>query len=157
MRLRVASIWGPGSVHLEDARVSGMLRRYLPEYYLGLVLFGILGALGGVPALRDTFGENYANLVALLLAVCAAVAGASEAFPSRLWWVEYYAVVTLSVLIVIYGAAIALAGVVGGDLGRAAVGAEVYASAVLARWRVTDIARDRRVHGWRFHRPGVRR
>jgi hypothetical protein len=126
-----------------------MLRRYIPEYYTALVVFGVLGFLGGVPALRDTFGESYAQGVTLVLALAAMVAGAGAAFPSKLWRVEFWAVVVLICVIVAYGCAIAWAGVVGGDLGRGAVGVEIYASAVLARWRLQDIARDRQVHGWR--------
>jgi len=148
-RLAHHSIWGAGSVSTADARMSRMLRRYIPEYYAALVVFGTLGFLGGVPALRDTFGESYAQGVTLVLALAAAVAGAGAAFPAKLWRVEFWAVVVLICVIIAYGCAIAWAGVVGGDLGRGAVGVEIYASAVLARWRLQDIARDRQVHGWR--------
>jgi hypothetical protein len=143
------SIWGAGSVSAADARMGRMLRRYLPEYYGALVIFGVLGFFGGVPALRDTFGESYAQVVTLVLAVAAAAAGAGQAFPAQLWRVEFWAVSVLIGVIILYGVAIAFAGIIGGDLGRGAVGVEIYASAVLARWRLQDIARDRQVHGWR--------
>jgi hypothetical protein len=146
--LRTTSIWGPGSVAPDDARMGRMLRRYLPEYYAALVVFGVLGFFGGVPALRDTFGESYAQVVTLVLAVAAAAAGAGQAFPARLWRLEFWAVSVLIGVIILYGVAIAFAGIIGGDLGRGAVGVEIYASAVLARWRLQDIARDRQVHGW---------
>lgn len=147
-RLAHHSIWGAGSVSIADARMSRMLRRYLPEYYGALVVFGVLGFFGGVPALRDTFGESYAQVVTLILAIAAAAAGAGEALPAKLWRIEFWAVCVLMGVILLYGGAIAFAGVVGGDLGRGAVGVEIYASAVLARWRLQDIARDRQVHGW---------
>ena len=143
------SIWGSGSVSAADARMGQMLRRYLPEYYGALVTFGILGFFGGVPALRDTFGESYAQVVTLVLALAAATAGAGLAFPSKMWRLEFWAVAVLIGVIILYGVAIAVAGVLGGDLGRGAVGVEIYASAVLARWRLQDIARDRQVHGWK--------
>jgi hypothetical protein len=148
-RLAHHSIWGAGSVSTADARMGRMLRRYLPEYYGALVVFGVLGFFGGVPALRDTFGESYAQVVTLILAVAAATAGAGQAFPAKLWRLEFWAVSVLIGVIILYGVAIAFAGVIGGDLGRGAVGVEIYASAVLARWRLQDIARDRQVHGWR--------
>lgn len=148
-RLAHNSIWGARSVSVADARMGRMLRRYLPEYYGALVLFGVLGFFGGVPALRDTFGESYAQVVTLVLAVAAAAAGAGQAFPARLWRLEFWAVSVLIGVIILYGVAIAFAGIIGGDLGRGAVGVEIYASAVLARWRLQDIARDRQVHGWK--------
>ena len=147
-RLAHHSIWGAGSVSVADARMSRMLRRYLPEYYGALVVFGVLGFFGGVPALRDTFGESYAQIVTLVLAIAAAVAAVGETFPAKLWRVEFWGVAVLMGVIILYGVAIAIAGVVGGDLGRGAVGVEIYASAVLARWRLQDILRDRQVHGW---------
>ncbi|PZE66881.1 hypothetical protein [Curtobacterium sp. MCBD17_021] len=148
-RLAHHSIWGAGSVSTADARMSRMLRQYLPEYYLALIVFGGLGFIDGVPALRDTFGESYAQGVTLIIALAAAVAGAGEAFPARLWRIEFWAVAVLIGVVILYGFAIAFAGFIGGDLGRAAVGAIIYASAVLPRWRLQDIARDRQVHGWR--------
>lgn len=148
-RLAHNSIWGERSVSVGDARMGRMLRRYLPEYYGALVLFGVLGFFGGVPALRDTFGESYAQVVTLVLAAAAAAAAVGEAFPARLSRLEFWAVSVLIGVIILYGVAIAFAGVIGGDLGRGAVGVEIYASAVLARWRLQDIARDRQVHGWK--------
>lgn len=148
-QLKQHSIWGSRSVSVADARMGRMLRRYLPEFYGSLVVFGVLGFLGGVPALRDTFGESYAQVVTLIIAVAAAVAGAGQAFPARLWRVEFWAVAVLIGVVILYGVAIAFAGVIGGDLGRGAVGAIIYASAVLPRWRLQDIARDRQVHGWK--------
>lgn len=143
------SIWAGESVSVSDARMGRMLRRYLPEYYGALIVFGVLGFLGGVPALRDTFGESYAQGVTLIIAVAAAVAGVGQAFPARLWRIEFWAVAVLIGVVILYGFAIAFAGVISGDLGRGAVGAIIYASAVLPRWRLQDIARDRQVHGWK--------
>jgi hypothetical protein len=148
-RLAHHSIWGAGSVSVADARMSRMLRRYLPEYYGALVVFGILGFFGGVPALRDTFGESYAQGVTLVIAAAAAIAGAGEALPAKLWRVEFWAVSVLIGVVILYGVAIVAAGFISGDLGRGAVGAIIYASAVLPRWRLQDIARDRQVHGWK--------
>ena len=148
-RLAHNSIWGARSVSVSDARVGRMLRKYLPEYYGALVLFGVLGFLGGVPALRDTFGESYAQGVTLVIAAAAAVASVGEAFPARFWRIEFWAVSVLIGVVILYGVAIVAAGVISGDLGRGAVGAIIYASAVLPRWLLQDIARDRQVHGWK--------
>lgn len=148
-RLRSASIWGPDSVGPKDARLDRLLRRALPEFYMACALFGILGALGGIPALRDTFGESYAAGLGIAICAAALACGAGEAFPARLWRLEFYAAALLSGLILLYAAAVVVAGFLGGDAGRAAVAAAIYAMSVLPRWRITDVARDREVHGWR--------
>jgi hypothetical protein len=147
-RLRASSIWGPGNVSSDDARMRRMLRRALPEFYVATFLFGVLGVLGGVPALRQTFGEDYASLIGCVLAILAVVAGAGQAFPVRLWRVEFYAVSLLSVVVLLYAAAVLWAAFQELDLGRGAVAFAIYAMSVLPRWRITDIYRERTVHGW---------
>lgn len=147
-RLRDASIWGAGNVSTEDARVRRLLRRSLPEFYVATFLFGVLGVLGGVPALRQTFGENYAALIGCALAILSVVAGAGAAFPMRLWRVEFYAVSMLSVVVLLYAATVLWAAFQEIDFGRGAVAFAIYAMSVLPRWRITDIYRERKVHGW---------
>ena len=147
-RLQAASIWGPGNVSTEDARVRRLLQRSLPEFYIGCFFFGVLGVLGGVPALRQSFGEDYASLIGCVLAVLAIVAGAGAAFPARLWRVEFYAVSMLSVVVLLYAGAVLWAAFQELDLGRGAVAFAIYAMSVLPRWRITDIYRERKVHGW---------
>ena len=148
-RLRAASIWGPSNVSAEDARVARLLRRTLPEFYLATWAFGSLGVLGGVPALRDTFGEEYAQILGFAIASASLVALLGVAWPARLWRLEFYSVSLLSGLVLLYAAAVAIAGVTAEDVGRTAVAAAIYAISTLPRWRVTDIAREREVHGWR--------
>jgi hypothetical protein len=147
-RLGRASIWGAGSVSLEDARVERLLRRSLPEFYIACWAFGSLGVLGGVPALRQTFGEDFAVVLAFAIAAASLVCFVAEAFPARLWRVELYAVSMLGLLIIVYAATVTLAGFTTGDLGRSAVGAAIYAMSALPRWRRGDVARESRVHGW---------
>ena len=143
-----ATVWGRGAVSSEDARVARMLRRTLPEFYVACWAFGGLGVLGGVPALRQTFGEDYAVVLAAAIATAGLVSLVGLALPARMWRVEQWAVAMLTCLILLYAGAVALAGFTTGDLGRAGVGAAVYAMSALPRWRITDIARDRRIHGW---------
>jgi chromate transport protein ChrA len=148
-QLVARSIWRPGAVGPQDARLASMLQGYLPRFYVACALFGLLGAYGGIPALRDTFGEDSALALGLLLAVAAICAGAGEAFPDRLWRLEFFAVATLSWLILLYAAAVVIAGLLAGDAGRAAVGAAIYAMRILPQWRVRDVRADREVNGWR--------
>ncbi|MBP1241754.1 MULTISPECIES: hypothetical protein [unclassified Frigoribacterium] len=132
-----------------DARVSRLLRRTLPEFYVATWAFGSLGVLGGVPALRDTFGEEYAQILGFAIASASLVSLVGIAWPARLWRLEFYAVSLLSGLVLLYAAAVLFAGVTSNDVGRTAVAAAIYAISTLPRWRVTDIARERQVHGWR--------
>jgi hypothetical protein len=145
---QAVSIWAPDAVGVADLRLSRMLRRSLPEFYIACALFGILGSIGGVPALRDTFGEGSATVLGAILCIVSLAAGAGEAFPERLWRVEFYAAYTLAGLILLYSAAVVLAGLLAGDAGRAAVGAAIYAMAVLPRWRARDVRTDRERNGW---------
>lgn len=148
-KLRAKSIWGHGSVSVEDARLRTMLRHYLPEFYLATAAFGLLGFVGGVPALRQTFGNPYAEGLALLMAITAITCLIGAAFPERLWRVEFVAVSVLIGLVVIYALAVYAAGFVTADLGRSAVGAAIWAMSALPRWRRGDIVRDRVIHGWK--------
>jgi len=148
-RVIAASIWRPDAVGAKDKRLSSMLQGYLPRFYFACVLFGLLGAIGGIPALRDTFGEDFATTLGLAIAITAAAAGAGEAFPERLWRFEFFGAATLSGLIVLYAAAVVLAGLFAGDPGRAAVGAAIYAMQILPQWRFRDVRADREVNGWR--------
>lgn len=147
--LERASIWGAGSIGLQDARVARLLRRTIPEFYMACAIFGGLGAIGGIPALRQTFGESFATLIGIGIAASALVAGAGEAFPARLWRLEFYAAHVLSGMIILYAVAVLVASFTVVDVGRAAVSFAIYAMSSLVRWRVVDIARDRSVNGWR--------
>lgn len=147
-RLHAASIWGPGAIGPQDVRVERLLRRALPEFYMACAIFGVLGALGGIPALRQTFGEDYAAVLGFAIAGAALACGVGEAFPRRLWRVEFYGVALLSGLILLYAAAVVVAGFLGHDAGRAAVGAAIYAMDVLPRWRIVDVRADRERNGW---------
>ena len=148
-RLRAASIWGPGNVSAEDARVGDLLRSALPRFYFWTAAFGIGGFVGGVPALRDTFGATFAEVVAFLLALSAIACFVGVSFPARFWRWEFIASAVVTVLLIAYALAILIAGVVVADIGRLAVAFIIYAISALPRWRQRDIARDRRVHGWK--------
>ena len=148
-RLARASIWGPGSVSAEDARLSRLLRRTLPEFYIAMWVFGSLGVLGGVPALRQTFGQDYAIGLSFAIALVALVSFGGIALPARLWRFELYGAGALGGLLILYAIAVGIAGLTSGDLGRTAVAAAIYGMSALPRWRVTDVARERRVHGWK--------
>lgn len=144
-----ASIWGRESVSAEDARIAGLLRYALPAFDVFVILFGALGFVGGVPALRVTFSDTYAEVYSLVLAGTAAVCLAGIAFPAKLWRVEFVGKAFLFGLIVLYAGAVFIAGFDNADTGRAAVGAAILAMSCLPAWRLTDIERERRKHGWR--------
>jgi len=148
-RLRAASIWATGGSSAEDRRANRLRRRTLPEFYLATWAFGSFGVLGGVPALRQTFGEEYASVVGFLIASLSVLAFIGCAFPARLWRVEFHSVSVLAWLVVLYGLAILWAGVQSGDLGRTAVAAAVWGLSLLPRWRVTDLPRQRKANAWR--------
>jgi hypothetical protein len=147
-RARAASIWGPGNVGSGDARVARLLRRTIPEFYIAMWLFGSLGVLGRVPALRDTFGEDYAVVAGFAIATASLAALLGTGWPSRFWRIELYAVSLLSGLLLLYAGSVLLAAGSIGDLGRMAVAPAVFAMSTFTRWRITDIARERRKHGW---------
>jgi hypothetical protein len=148
-RLGSASIWGAGNVSPSDARLEDLLRSALPRFYGWTAAFGVGGFIGGVPALRDTFGATFAEAVALLLAIAAVACFVGVAFPARFWRWEFIASAFVTVLLIAYALAILVAGVAAGDIGRLAVAFIIYAISALPRWRQRDIARDRRVHGWK--------
>lgn len=148
-RLRAASIWATGGASAEDRRANRLRRRTIFEFYVATWAFGSLGVLGGVPALRQTFGEEYASIVGFLLATFSMAGFFGAAFPARWWRVEFYSVSILSGLVLLYALAVAWAGIHGQDLGRAAVAAAIFAMSALPRWRVTDLPRQRKVHAWR--------
>lgn len=148
-RTAAASIWGPGSVSPDDARLEDLLRSALPRFYFWTAAFGVGGFIGGVPALRDTFGATFAEAVALLLAVAAIACFIGVSFPARFWRWEFIASAFVTVLLIAYALAILVAGVTVGDVGRLAVAFIIYAISALPRWRQRDIARDRRVRGWK--------
>lgn len=147
-RLGAASIWGPNGVDESDDRVRHLLRVGLPAFDVFSVFFGIYGYLGGIPALRDSFGEAYAQTFGLMLSVTAFVCLIGIAFPNVLWRLEFGAKCFLLGLLLLYAGSVFVAGIVGGDVGRSGVGWAILAMTVLPTWRVSDIARDRRVHGW---------
>ncbi|MBK0296388.1 hypothetical protein IAE22_30345, partial [Bacillus sp. S34] len=60
-RLAEGSVWGDGAVSPKDARIEHMLRANLPRFDIAVLLFGVLGFFGGIPAIRDTFSEPYAQ------------------------------------------------------------------------------------------------
>jgi len=148
-RVARASIWARGSVSAEDARLSRLLRRTLPEFYIAMWAFGSLGVLGGVPALRQTFGQDYAIGLSFALAAASLACFAGIVLPARLSRFELYGAGALGGLLILYAIAVLIAGLTTGDLGRTAVAAAIYGMSTLPRWRVTDVARERRVHGWK--------
>jgi len=144
-----ASIWGPESVEAADDRLRFQLRVGLPVYDLLLITFGIFAAISGTPALKDTFGESYANSWGFLLAVAAAVALLGVSFPSQLWRVEFISKSLIIGLLVMYAGAVFVVGFfLSGDIGRAGVGFGVLAMAIPAVIRSADIIRDKELHGW---------
>ncbi|NII42100.1 ABC-type Fe3+ transport system permease subunit [Curtobacterium flaccumfaciens] len=148
-RLFAASIWGPTGVDAEDERVRWLLRVGLPLFDVFCIGFGVFGYAGGIPALRDSFGEGYAQSFGLTLSVTALVCLVGIAFPALLWRMEFCGKCLLLGLLMLYAVSVFLAGAVGGDLGRGGVGFAILAMAVVPAWRVSDIARDRVVHQWK--------
>lgn len=144
-----ASIWGPESVEQKDARVRTLLRVYLPLYDVLVVAFGIGGYFGGIPALRDVFDDRYAHAWSLTLAATAFACLVGAAWPASLWRLEFAGKWFLVALLLVYVGALALAGVIAGDLGRGVVGFLPLAAAVLPVFWAGDIAREREVHGWK--------
>ncbi|WIE65964.1 hypothetical protein DEI99_005345 [Curtobacterium sp. MCLR17_036] len=148
-RLLAASIWGPNGVDQSDDRVRWLLRVGLPGFDIFAICFGVWGYLGGIPALRDSFGEAYAQSFGLTLAATALVCLVGIAFPALLWRFEFWGKCFMLGLLLLYAASVFLAGITGGDIGRSGVGWAILAMAVLPAWRVTDIARDQEVHQWK--------
>lgn len=148
-RLHAASIWGPNGVDSTDDRVRWLLRVGLPLFDVFCVGFGVFGYLGGIPALRQSFGEQYAQSFGLTLAVTALVCLVGVAFPAKLWRVEFWGKCLMLGLLVLYSTAVFIAGWTGGDIGRSGVAWAILAMAVLPAFRVADIARDREVHQWK--------
>lgn len=147
-RLVAGSIWGDGAVSPKDSRIEHMLRANLPRFDIAVLLFGVLGYFGGIPAIRDTFSEPYAQAWSAALVTTALLCLVGLAYPAQLWRLEFYGKAFLVGLILLYAGAVAIAGIVGGDLGRGAVAAAIYSMTELPRWRLRDIARDREVNGW---------
>lgn len=148
-RLRSASIWGPGAVSSEDARLRTLLQQTIPRFYLALVLFGVLGALGGTPALRQTFGETYAYWWSIGVAATAVCCLIGDAWPERLWRLEVVGASILNSWIFLYIVALVAASLVPLDLGRLGVGAVLFASTELPWWRIKDLYRERKRNGWK--------
>ena len=148
-RLAAASIWGPHGVDVSDDRVRWLLRVGLPLYDVFCAGFGVFAFIGAVPALRDSFGETYAQSFGLTLSMTALVCLVGVAFPSHLWRIEFWGKCLLLGLLLIYGLAVFIAGFGSGDIGRSGVGFAILAMAVLPSWRVSDIARDKEVHQWK--------
>jgi hypothetical protein len=148
-RLARASIWGRTSVSAEDARLAGLLRYGLPGLDILLIMFGLFGFDGSIPALRDTFSSDYASWWGFILAVAAAVCFVGVAFPACLWRIEFAGKAVLIGLLVVYALAVFLIGGTQGDTGRAAVGWALLALCVLPVWRLFDIPRERKRHGWK--------
>lgn len=143
------SIWAPGSVEAIDDRLKFQLRVGLPVYDGLLISFGVFAGISGTPALKDTFGEAYANSWGFILGISAIIALIGIAFPNYLWRVEFFAKSIIIGLLVMYAAAVFVVGFfVSGDLGRAGVGFGVLAMAVPAVIRSADIIRDKELHGW---------
>lgn len=148
-RIARASIWAPASVSAEDARLANLIRRYVTEFYIASWAFGSLGVIGGVPALRQTFGEGYAVGLGIAIATAALVSLVGLINPARFWRVELYGAGALGVLGILYALAVLIAGLTTGDVGRMAVAPAIYAMSLLPRWRAGDVGRERKVHGWR--------
>lgn len=148
-RLGAASIWGPDGVDENDDRLRWLLRIGLPAFDVFCIGFGVFGYLGGIPALRDSFGETYAQTFGLTLSVTAFVCLVGVAFPDRLWRVEFWGKCLLLGLLILYAVAVFVAGAATDDAGRGGVGFAILAMSALPAWRVSDIARDREVHQWK--------
>ncbi|PZE34021.1 hypothetical protein DEJ21_14320 [Curtobacterium sp. MCSS17_006] len=148
-RLWAVSIWGPNGVDASDDRVRWLLRVGLPLFDVFAIGFGVFGYIGGIPALRDSFGEGYAQSFGLMLSVTALVCLVGIAFPNLLWRLEFWGKCFMLGLLLLYAGSVFLAGIVGGDIGRAGVGWAILGMAVVPAWRVSDIARDREVHQWK--------
>lgn len=128
-----------GTDKVEDVRVVGLIRRAIPRFYIAVAVFGILGAIGGTPALRQTFGETYAQYWSLLVAATALACLAGFVFPRLLWRVEAVGAMLLNGWIFAYIAALIFAVIEQPDIGRLGVGAILFASTELPWWRVQDI------------------
>jgi hypothetical protein len=145
---RDESIWGRHALSLKDARVATMLRGTLPRFYIACLIFGGLGSLGGIPALRQTFGDVFTDMWGggLVLSTIAALIGLG--YPKHLWRVEFAACALLVGLMAVYAAALLIAGVFSGDIGRASIAFGIYAMTELPQWRLRDVMRDRVLNRW---------
>lgn len=148
-RARDLSIWGPGAFSSEDERVRDLIRITLPRFYALIAVFGAFGAIGGTPALRQTFGDQYARGWSVLILVTALACIAGNAYPKRLWRVELVGAMLLNSLIFAYIAALIIASILVHDLGRAGVAAILFSGTELPWWRVKDIFHDRSRNGWK--------
>jgi hypothetical protein len=148
-KLRESSIWRRGALTGEEGRANRLRRRTLAEFYIATLVFGSAGVVGGVPALRQTFGEEYAAVVGLVIAILSVAALIGCGWPARLWRAEFWSVSILAGLIVLYAGAVLWAGWQERDWGRAAVSAAMFGLSTLPRWRVTDLPRQRRMHAWK--------
>lgn len=149
------SIWGPNSVHKEDARVKFALRVGYPVYDFILFMFGLFASIGGTPAMRQTFGDDYAQMWGFMLAGAACAAFVGVAFPAKFWRVELYAKSFIVFMLFIYGIAIIYAALLDPmvlsrpDFGRLSSAFGVFGTAMVAVIRIPDIARDKEIHGWK--------
>jgi hypothetical protein len=148
-RARDLSVWGPDGIGAKDERIRGLLRKSIPRFDVACVLFGILGYLGGIPAIRDTFSEPFTKAWSGALVTVAVVCLIGLAYPKHAWRLEFFGKCLLIGLLFLYSLAVAIAGVTGGDLGRAAVAVAIFAMTELPQWRLRDIARDRVANKWR--------
>lgn len=149
-RVRDASVWGPNGIGADDARIRGLLRVAFPTLDICLGLFGVGGAVFGIPALRDVFdGTVYPTLWSVTITVVSAGCLLGVGFPERFWRVEQYGKSMLSWLLTVYVGALVYAGFVSGDLGRATVAFIPALIVPFLVWRVLDVAKDARRNGWK--------
>lgn len=148
-RLRDASVWGPNGIGADDERIRGLLRVAFPTLDVCLALFGIGGAIFGIPALRDVFGPVYPPVWSATIAVVSTGCLIGVGFPERFWRVEQSGKAMLAALLSVYSGALVYAGFVSGDLGRATVAFIPVAFVPILVWRVLDVAKDARRNGWK--------
>lgn len=148
-RIRDASVWGPNGIGADDERVRGLLRVAFPALDMCLALFGLGGALFGIPALRDVFGAIYPLAWSATIAIVSVGCLIGVGWPARFWRVEQYGKALLGMLLTVYAGALIYAGFASGDLGRATVAFIPIAFVPILVWRVLDVAKDARRNGWK--------
>lgn len=144
-RLASQSTWGKvGRSRVSEDRAFMMQVGY-PVFDLCCIMFGIFGTIGGIPALKDTFGEDTAFLWAIALGIGGLVCLIGVAYPygRRFWKVEYYGKCFLTGMLGCYAAAIFIAGISVDEVGRFAVGFIILAVNVIPFSRVMQIAQER--------------
>lgn len=146
-RLYQNTVWSNKTIAEEDVRVNGLIRRSIPRFYVAVVVFGVLGAIGGTPALRSTFGDPYAKLWSAAVTATAIICLIGFAYSKNYWKLEVISAMVLNGWLFLYIAALTFASIQVFDIGRLAVGAILFATTELPWWRVQDIYKEQRKRG----------